>query len=164
MTEQSERLTGASWFPVAEDERDIWIIHAMTRRIEQGQPLREAVEKARNDIPGLTEAPDIMALPSYRFGLLTPDMLLLQFRLWKNRAHVLAAGSGRLPFVEFHGLPAFFRNDAPDHAPAALPGLSSSGVAGFCGGNKEKSCEETADPGKNSSGSGGLIDTSGMTP
>ena len=181
LTAQAGNIPDANWFPVAEDTRDIWIIRAMTRRIEQGQSLQDAVLNAAADVPGLADAPDIMAVPGYRFGLLRPDILLLQFRLWKNLAHVLAAGSDRLPFVEFRGLPAFFREDAPARpgypgspsAPAhastsaahderALPLFSDFGIAGFCHGDKEKSCDEASKTDKKRSSSDGLIDTSGM--
>ena len=109
--------------------------------LAEGLPLREAIAKAHDSLPSLADAPDIMALPEYRFGLLKPGMLLLQFRLWKNRAHVLAAGSDRLPFVEFKGLPSFLRHEAPPSSsapdstltPADIPGIDL-GVAGFCGG------------------------------
>ena len=171
LTEQANALPDAAWFPVAEDNRDIWLIHAMNKHLAGGLPLREAIAKAQADIPGLADAPDLMALPEYRFGLLKPKMLLLQFRLWKNRAHVLAAGSDRLPFVEFKGLPSFLRGEknaelAPNargtDSSAEVPGIDL-GVAGFCGGEKKnEDCR-----GNNSTKMlhpypSGPIDTSGM--
>lgn len=174
LTVQADRMADAAWFPVAEDSRDIWLIHAMSRHLEQGVPLREAVEKAQADLPGLADAPDLMALPEYRFGLLKPGMLLLQFRLWKNRAHVLSAGSDRLPFVEFRGLPSFLRSEPTPHVPGhglsdgasalpAIPGVTDLTVDAFCGGEKAPgSCEENAPSPSPDEGSRGLIDTSGM--
>lgn len=148
LAEQADALPDAAWFPVAEDTRDVWLIRAMSRHLAEGLPLREAIAKAHDSLPSLADAPDIMALPEYRFGLLKPGMLLLQFRLWKNRAHVLAAGSDRLPFVEFRGLPSFLREEnvsapasetpkADPSSPAEIPGIDL-GVAAFCGGNKAK--------------------------
>ena len=158
---------------MAEDSRDIWLIRAMAERIAKGQPLNEAIAGAHKDIPGLADAPDLMALPEYRFGLLKPDMLLLQLRLWKNRAHVLSADSDRLPFVEFRGLPSFLReadrippSPIADTAPSGhteLPGIDL-GVAGFCGGEKTSDDCRNNNSVKNSpSAPASLIDTSGMT-
>ena len=174
LTEQAAALPDAAWFPVAEDSRDIWLIRAMTEHLASGMPLRNAIARAHADIPGLAEAPDLLALPEYRFSLLKPDMLLLQFRLWKNRAHVLAAGSDRLPFVEFRGLPSFLRKEtapAPEtetpasaaSSPADIPGIDL-GVAAFCGGNKAKEDCTNDNSVKNPSPQPlGAIDTSVMT-
>jgi hypothetical protein len=144
----------------------------MAKRIGEGQNLPEAIASAHKDIPDLTEAPDLMTLPEYRFGLLKPDMLLLQFRLWKNRSHVLAAGSDRLPFVEFRGLPAFFRGEerlSAQQMPEAvhperseIPGIDL-GVAGFCGGGEQPSdCKDDNSVKNSPSAPSALIDTSGM--
>lgn len=171
LTEQADALPDAAWFPVAEDSRDIWLIHAMNKHLASGLPLREAISKAHANIPGLADAPDLMALPAYRLGLLKPEMLLLQFRLWKNRAHVLAADSDRLPFVQFKGLPSFLNGEknnvitTPErgtHSPAEVPGIDL-GVAGFCGGEKKKEDCESNDSTKMSHPyPSGPIDTSGM--
>ncbi|MBQ4076229.1 MAG: hypothetical protein IJD65_00880 [Mailhella sp.] len=169
---RSSSLPDAAWFPVAEDSRDIWLIRAMAKRIAEGQTLADAIAGAHTDIPGLADAPDLMELPDYRFGLLKPEMILLQFRLWKNRAHVLAAGSDRLPFVEFRGLPAFLREEARPSAPrredsprpehAEVPGLDL-GVAAFCGGEKQPgSCEDDNSVKNSPRQPSALIDTSGM--
>jgi len=174
LTAQAHRMPDAAWFPVAENSRDIWLIHAMTKHLEQGLPLRQAVEKAQADLPGLADVPDLMTLPEYRFGLLKPDMLLLQFRLWKNRAHVFSAGSDRLPFVEFRGLPSFLRGEPSPHALPhdisgeasdlpSIPGVTDLTVDAFCGGKKAPgSCEDSPPPPSQNEGNGGLIDTSGM--
>ena len=171
LTEHAATFPDAAWFPVAEDSRDIWLIQAMSKHLAAGLPLREAITKAHADIPGLADAPDLMALPSYRLGLLKPEMLLLQFRLWKNRAHVLVAGSDRLPFVEFKGLPSFLRGEekngitapAPHEAsPAEVPGIDL-GVAGFCGGKKKnEDCGSSTSTKMSHPYPSGPIDTSGM--
>ncbi len=163
---QADTLTDARWYPVPEDTRDIWLIASMSEYLRQGAHLREAVEKAQQSVPPL---PDFNEDVSLRLGLLRPDMLLLQVRLWRNHAHVLAAGSDRLPFVEFMGLPSFLtapRKSAPKlSAPAevpqnTIPELPGLGVAGFCDGESEEPCEDGAMP----SATGNLIDTSGMIP
>ena len=171
LAEQAPTLQESAWFPVAEDSRDIWLIHAMETYLSHGLPLGEAIAKAHASLPGLADAPDLMALPDYRFGLLKPEMLLLQFRLWKNRAHVLAAGSDRLPFVEFKGLPSFLRGEGKHHdaitpphpdTPANIPGIDL-GVAGFCGGGKtSEKCNDGDSPKLSQNIPTGPIDTSGM--
>lgn len=160
---RSEDMKDAAWFPVPEDTRDIWVISAMEENLQKGMPLAEAVNAAQKAVPAL---PDFQQDQSFRFGLLRPGMLLLQFRLWQNHAHVLSAGSDRLPFLEFQGLPAFLTEEpAPADTPA-VPEEPSSGlfpgmnVAGFCDGTADSPCEEAAPQGSGE----GLIDTSGMLP
>ena len=161
---RADALSDAAWYPVPEDTRDIWVIAAMAERLEKGMSLEQAATEARQSVP---EGEAFEGDSSFRLGLLRPGMLLLQFRLWRNHAHVLAAGSDRLPFVEFRGLPAFLAEPAPEPEKSApdtsdelspeIPGLN---VAGFCDGESEEPCEET--PAISPSGS--LIDTSGMMP
>ncbi len=162
---RADEIDDSAWYPVPEDTRDIWIIAAMTERLEKGMPLAQAAAEARQAVP---EGEAFESDASFRLGLLRPGMLLLQLRLWRNHAHVLAAGSDRLPFVEFRGLPAFFAEPEPTpsreepHAPAAAPSVLTDipglGVAGFCDGESETPCEDP--PALPSSGA--LIDTSGM--
>ena len=171
LTTQSSHLENARWYPVPEDGRDIWIIHEMIRRMESGMSLAQAAEEARKAVP---ESPAFDQMQKYRLGLLHPEMLLLQFRLWKNHAHVLAAGSDRLPFIEFLGLPAALVPSAapkeennhqastPAHdAPESLlvPGINMD-VAGFCGGD-DAPCAEPA-PGQPQETLHDLMNQSGL--
>ena len=162
---QAEEMKDTAWYPVPEDTRDIWVISAMQEQLEKGLPLMKAVEEAQKAVPA---EPAFEEDKSLRFGLLRPDMLLLQLRLWRNHAHVLGAGSNRLPFLEFQGLPSFLTGPrasssspaAPEperSSPAFLPEI---GVAGFCDGTADSPCENEASEGA----PGGLIDTSGMMP
>lgn len=169
----SDDLTDAAWYPVAENERDILVIAAMTDQLEKGLTLTKAVEEADKSVPILADDES-----SFRLSLLKPGMLLLQLRLWRNHAHVLGAGSDRLPFLEFKGLPAFLMDDpepednetaveetssSPDFSLPGQRGLSSIpglSVAGFCDGSGETPCEDgTAETSAHE-----LIDTSGMIP
>lgn len=169
----SDDLTDAAWYPVAENERDILVIAAMTDQLEKGLTLTKAVEEADKSVPILADDES-----SFRLSLLKPGMLLLQLRLWRNHAHVLDAGSDRLPFLEFKGLPAFLMDDpepeddetaveetssSPDFSLPGQRGLSSIpglNVAGFCDGSGETPCEDgTAETSAHE-----LIDTSGMIP
>ena len=71
---------------------------------------------------------------------LSPGALLLQFRLWRNAARVLDAGSDRLPFVEFHGAPAVLQTPPPAAETASSPAVPDAvtsplpflNVTGFC--------------------------------
>ncbi len=149
LTAQAESLGEARWYPVPENRRDLWLIRAMQERVESGAPLSRAVAEALASVP---EGATFESSEAYRFGLLRPEMLILQFRLWKNQAHALASGSDRLPFVEFAGLPsALLPRDGQEKGsrdfPAEkrektnIPGLDL-GVSGFCGG--EEPCSEPA--------------------
>ena len=161
---RADDLKGAQWFPVPEDTRDIWVISAMTKNLEKGMSLELAVEEAQKAVPAL---PDFKDDASFRLGLLRPGMLLLQFRLWQNHAHVLSAGNDRLPFLEFKGLPTFLTeppapvqssSPAVDGPPSPL--IPEIGVAGFCDGTAESPCEN-GEPGE---APAPLIDTSAMLP
>ena len=142
-----------AWYPVAERERDLVVIAEIIRRTAAGESLSSALDAALISSP-VWEKP-APALP----GL--PQRALLQLRLWRNRAHVLEAGSERLPFVEFTGAPAVLLRDvhsqaAPKTSDQALERSSSDtgkqenvprraedslfGVSGFCTG--EEPCEK----------------------
>lgn len=136
----------SSWYPVAENERDVPLIADMTRRMAGQEPA---------GVPGLAAALDasLAAGPvqSSVPAQLRPGTLLLQFRLWRNAARVLRSGSSRLPFVEFHGAPTALRqppahaktaphSHAPEARASSLPFLS---VNAFCDGG-DTPCEESA--------------------
>lgn len=88
------------WCPVAEEENDLAVILNLQQRLAvSGAAL------STQFVPALETQP-LSAL-----DMLRPSVLLLQFRLWCNQAHVLASGDGRLPLVEFMGVPsALIRN------------------------------------------------------
>ena len=88
-----------AWYPVAENEQDIAVIHRLQTKLEEGGAFSLEFEAAQTAEPlSLKER-------------LHPSLLLLQYRLWRNQAHVITSGDGRLPFLEFSGLPkALLRN------------------------------------------------------
>ena len=145
------------WCPVSEEENDLAVILNLNQRIGTGVPLNRAF------LPSL-ETPPLTA-----WDILRPEVLLTQFRLWCNEARVIAAGDGRLPLVEFMGLPsALIKAKSPASAPARptapaapsapaeplvggqslLPGQSPQdhalpfdmGVSGSCGGPNAVPC------------------------
>lgn len=134
------RAGAAAWYPVAENERDLLIIADMKQRL--------AGEGREDGGAGLASALDaaLAAAPvrASSLALARPGALLLQFRLWRNAAHVLDAGSDRLPFVEFHGAPAALQAPPPaasteaasSVSPSATPSLPFLDVTGFCGGGE----------------------------
>ena len=83
-----------AWYPVAEKGSDLRIIAAMLQRLLQGDAMAEALSAA-------LETP-----LTGQWLLFQSDMLLLQFRLWRNQAHVVEHGN-TLPLLEFSGIPAF---------------------------------------------------------
>ena len=136
----------SAWYPVAENARDLMIIADMKRRM---------ADQGTGGAAGLAAALDasLAAGPAQSpvSTQLRPGTLLLQFRVWRNAARVLRAGSGRLPFVEFHGVPAALhsalaKDGTASHAAApqartdALPFLS---VSAFCDGG-DSPCDEAA--------------------
>lgn len=168
-------LEDAAWYPVAENERDILVIAAMTEQLKKGLSMAQAVEEADRSVPDDSGSEEHAVV---RPGLLRPGMLLLQVRLWRNHAHVLSAGSDRLPFLEFKGLPAFlaeppapdaqdadaqtpaFDDASPEPYRADMPQIPGLSVAGFCDGTGETPCEDVPQQ----DFSDDLIDTSGMIP
>jgi hypothetical protein len=124
----------AEWLPVAETRRDLWVIADMKLRMDNGASLAAAMEAS------LAATPDVLPPRAQ----LSPGLLLVQFRLWRNRAHILNSGSTRLPFVEFRGLPGFLlpqpRSESNRDAAPASPSpweaesgnLPFLGVTGFC--------------------------------
>ena len=173
LLERADGLTDAAWYPVAENERDILVIAAMTEQLEKGLPVARAVEEADRSVPSASDDGS-----DFRLSLLRPDMLLLQLCLWRNHAHVLGAGSDRLPFLEFKGLPAFLMDTpGPENEENAsraaqpspdfflpdqneFPSIPGLNVAGFCDGSEETPCED----GSTEVPAHELIDTSGLIP
>ena len=110
----AEQAAKLSWYPVSKNEQDTRILAALTLLLDKGEPLAEAFPKAmESPLDG-------------RWDLFKPDILMLQVRLWRNQAHVLAHG-GELPLVEFGGVPAFM---LPKQTAArqAQPGAGTAGA------------------------------------
>lgn len=89
-----EEAAQVAWYPVIEDGQSLPAIEAMHKAVMEGTPLRRAFAASLDTPP-----PDLWTIIS------SPRLLLLQFRLWVNQAHVLRAGNSTLPFIEFRGLP-----------------------------------------------------------
>ena len=87
--------TDIAWYPVQEDDNDLWQIKFLVKEIKEGTGFIDAYDKMHEtDTQG--NIYDIFSLSHWK----------LQFALWKNAAYVVKGGNGRLPFVEFQGLPS----------------------------------------------------------
>lgn len=103
-----------AWYPVAEDGTGLFAISAMNTALQSGTSLDKAFRIALD-----TQAPTLWE------SLTSPHLLVMQFRLWVNQAHVLRAGGSTMPFVEFHGLPEVLLRQ-PKQAPASSRSSSPS--------------------------------------
>ncbi|OUO51027.1 hypothetical protein B5F76_10500 [Desulfovibrio sp. An276] len=137
-----EGLSGnidVAFFPVAENSWDVKRVALMEKYLEQGMSVREAFHSANS------------ATPPSGLELYMPSMLFLQLKLLFNKAHVFMQGGGKVPFLEYRGLPKHVLQKSAPQRPRytersgwkdpTLP-LDSS-VTGFCTGSKP--CEDGGD-------------------
>lgn len=133
----------SAWYPIMEKSEDLSVIAKLEQILRNRKiSFAEAFSTA------LTSAPSL-GLHMFSF-----DNIVLQLRLWVNKAHVLATGDGRMPLLEFRGVPAILlpkvnpevkqqpmSND--EHVIDATLPLEFDGV-GMCGGsgNDAKPCIE----------------------
>lgn len=83
-----------AFYPVVEYEADVAKIAKMIALLEDGQSLAEALQQSHD-----------AEFSSY-WQSIRPDILLLRFRMLRNKAHLFAQGSQGVPFFEQKGLPA----------------------------------------------------------
>lgn len=82
-----------AFYPVAENEADVLRIAKMQELLDKGEGIAEALGQSMEEPqPG-------------GIGAWSPEMLLLRFRLLRNKAHIFASGSQSVPFFETLGLP-----------------------------------------------------------
>ncbi len=91
----------AAFYPVGESENDVAVIAQMIQQQQQGDNLYTALQKAR-----ALEKEGKLAFEW------TPEMILLRFRMLRNRAHVFLSGAPGIPFVEYRGLPRVLADQA----------------------------------------------------
>lgn len=85
----------SSWYPVAEKSSDIAVIAKLEQLLKSKKfTLAEAFSLS------------ISAQPFTILEKLSPNHILLQLKLWINRSHVLKDGDGRMPLLEFRGVPS----------------------------------------------------------
>ena len=139
---QAADAAHTAWYPVAENARDLAVVKALDEAL-----TRNATLTFKDAFAIALETPELPFMDHFSL-----PALLLQFRLWRNQAHVLLAGSGRMPFVEFHGAPAMLLRQEPRPEPSRSLRPSSAsqmdatlpvdlGLAGSCGQSAEQPCE-----------------------
>ncbi len=85
----------AAFYPVAEKDEDVAAVARMAVLRRQGKTLYQAVQQTQQED---------LSLPFWKQWL--PSMVLLRFRMLRNKAHVFIAGGKAVPFFEYRGLPA----------------------------------------------------------
>ncbi|MDD6087909.1 MAG: hypothetical protein PUB69_01130 [Desulfovibrionaceae bacterium] len=125
-----------SFYPVAETERDFTLIHEMTILMQDNPDLSltDALKQA-----GYASELSLGARSSF-------SALLLQFRLWKNRARVMSANGGILPFMSLNGFPGILvapardeKKAVTDHTDYFLP--SELSIESRCSRSDGRSCK-----------------------
>lgn len=112
----------AAFYPVAENDSDVFRIAKMRDLIAGGMSIEDALAQSAD-----FTAPKGLAAYS-------PDLLLLRFRLLRNKAHIFAAGSQKVPFFEQKGLPPELAARARAKRNASSlenPGGSNNGVSSY---------------------------------
>lgn len=110
-----------AFIPVAENDDDLNAIAVMQGQIAEGSTFFLAYRRATEATP----RPVALLSPTQEASL--------RFRLLRNKAHVFAAGSDRLPLIQTHGLPTLpgvpKRSATTDQALPLLP-LEFEGCTG----------------------------------
>lgn len=107
-----------AFYPLAETEADIARVDKMMAILDQGMSLEEALAQSQE-----------AKFESF-WQTLAPDVLLLRFRMLRNKAHLFAQGSRGVPFFERKGLPSGLapRHEKRSVQPAPVfPPASGSG-------------------------------------
>ena len=118
------RLSGhvdVAFYPLAENDTDVYRVAHMLRRLNQGDSMAEALAHAQN-----VTAPGGLANWSL-------DMLWLRFHMLRNKSHVFLAGSHAVPFFEYHGLPSMLVKQGQSSG-QRVPAGSSANLGAPAGG------------------------------
>lgn len=104
---------GVAFYPVADTDADIHRLVKMRQLLNEGMSIAEALGQSAD------------AAPESFMEAIRPDVLLLRFRLLRNKAHVFAAGSQGIPFFEYRGLPeALIARNRPGNSVPAVEELT----------------------------------------
>jgi hypothetical protein len=90
-----------AFYPVAEKPEEVAMVARALELRAQGQPLHLAMAQAFKEAP-----------KAGFWANCSPSRLLLRWRLLRNQAHVLGAGSQVVPFIEYRGLPSAVAKEA----------------------------------------------------
>ncbi len=134
-----------AWFAVAENQEDIALIAHMEKSIKKGNNLQEALELAK------TTRHEVHFSDTFTHAF-------TQFKILVNQSRLQSAGTSRIPFVEYTGIPSHLkagqelpksaldnlRTLSPDYQstnPSSVDSLLNLGVAGYCDEESELPCE-----------------------
>lgn len=127
-----------SWYPVEENEKDIWRILYMQERLTAGDTLEQAFLKAEQ------------AKPEEKAGLFSSfdwDYFVLQYEVWKNSA-IVKRRTSFLPYTEVLGVPKTFgkpeislQNSVPAQNTADTVAKLIGKETALCG-DDSKPCDE----------------------
>ncbi len=109
-----------AFYPVAENEADVYKTARMMELLDQGQSMAQALEGAQQ------------AQPPTGLAAWWPDHFWLRFRLLRNKAHIFLSGGQAVPFFEYHGLPSMLTRQGgnPARNQGQSPPLSSAAPQG----------------------------------
>lgn len=96
--EAVQKLSGnvdVAFYPVAEGEADVHKTLDIGKGLDKGLSMAEALEQSQGS-----------AISEGLWAKISPDKWLLRLRLLRNKAHVFMAGSSKVPFMEYRGLPS----------------------------------------------------------
>lgn len=84
-----------AWFPVEENENDIWRIMFMQERINAGDTVYQALVKAEEKKP--EEKIELMDMLRWKY-------FVVQYKVWKNTA-IVRRRTSVVPYIEVFGVP-----------------------------------------------------------
>lgn len=135
MAEQDNK--NIAWYPVEENENDIWRILFMQERINAGDTVYQALLKAEENKPEeRVELTDMLRLKYFK----------MQYKVWKNTA-IVKRRTQAIPYIEVFGVPKDYKNPVRLEQSAAVQNQTKivNSLIGqenqFCG-DDTKSCEE----------------------
>lgn len=99
-----------AWFPVEENENDIWRILFMQERINAGDTVYQALVKAEENEPEKrVELMDILSLKYF----------VMQYKVWKNTA-IVKRRTSVVPYIEVFGVPKEYNRPIHVEEPVKL--------------------------------------------
>lgn len=108
MAEQHNK--NIAWYPVEENENDIWRILFMQERINAGDTVYQALLKAEENKPEeRVELTDMLRLKYFK----------MQYKVWKNTA-IVKRRTQAIPYIEVFGVPNEYKNSVRLEQSAAV--------------------------------------------
>lgn len=83
-----------AYYPIADNDADLFRIAHMQKLLHEGENMADAVRQSRDIAGGSRWA-----------SWIDPQLLILRFRLLRNKSYIFQAGSQGVPFFEYLGIP-----------------------------------------------------------